>query len=311
MSWAKSEVEVARLVVQYLQDQKWDVYQEVGGPAGTADIVARFGKRLWVIECKQALNLTVMEQADRWKPYAHMVSVAIPVDGKERAQFEFGKKCCAQNGIGVLEVRDPSVSNIMYSTLSAKSEEAATAFRAGQPVHQTVDPTLFRKPLQGLADLLRPQHKTYCEAGTASGKRWTPFKETALAVRNFVWKNPGVDAHTLVKSIKHHYRQPVTAVVQLVDLAERGVIEGVRVERQYRKILFFPQVAGLRPSNDSAKPVAAGQPRAPERRAATTAKSPAAKSAPAPTPARPRTIQSQLQAPPRAPAQTSPRSKPS
>lgn len=248
MSWAKSEVEVARQVVQYLQDQRWDVYQEVGGPAGTADIVARYGARLWVVECKQALNLTVMEQADRWKPYAHMVSVAVPVDGRERAQFEFGKKCCAQNGIGVLEVRDPSASNIILSAVTARPAAVAASLRAGQPVQQTVDPVLFRRPLRGLVDLLRPQHKTYCEAGTASGKRWTPFKETALAVRNYVWRNPGVDAHTLVKNIKHHYRQPITAVVQLIDLAERGVIEGVRVERSYRKILFYPQIAGLRPA---------------------------------------------------------------
>lgn len=246
MSWAKSESDFARLIVQYLQDEKWEVYQEVEGPSGIADIVATGGPRnslLWVIECKQSLNLTVMDQADRWRPYANMVSVGIPVDGRERSQFQFGKKCCELNGIGVMEVRDPSTSRILASMTGEASRDKAT-----QPVRQTIAPALFRKPLKGLAQLLRPQHKTYCEAGTAAGKRWTPFKETALAVRNYVWKHPGVDAHTLVKNIKHHYKQPVTAVVQLVDLAERGVIEGVRVERAYRKILFFPQVAGLRPT---------------------------------------------------------------
>ncbi len=245
MAWTKSEAELARYIIEYLQDHKWEVFQEVIGPAGTADIVARFGNRIWVIECKQALNLTVMEQADRWKPFAHFVSIAVPWDGKVKSQFEFGRRVCETLGIGVLEARSPTGMSWHHTADGSVMPSGA--------VVQSVPPALHRRPLNGLITALRPQHKTYCAAGTSAGKRWTPFKETAANVQNYVWKHPGVDAKTLIKAIKHHYRTPVTATIQIVSLSEQGVIAGVRVERQGRTIRFYPQVAGL---SEQAKPPA-------------------------------------------------------
>lgn len=228
MSWASKETEVAAQVVSWLTSQHWDVYQEVGGPEGTADIVARFNGRIWVVEVKQSLNLQVIEQAYRWHPYAHMVSVAYPSESKTRGKphMVFGRQVCEKFGVGVLEVFEP------------------TAWTQ-RVVQQTISPQLRRKPLRGLEAQLHERHKTYCAAGTAAGKRWTPFKETAEAVKAFVWANPGVDAKTLVYKIKHHYRSPVTAVVQIVTLSEQGVIPGVEVRRDGKLIRFFPKVAGI------------------------------------------------------------------
>lgn len=237
MAWTKSEAELARYIIEYLQDLKWEVFQEVMGPAGTADIVARYGSRIWVIECKQSMNTAVMAQADRWKPYAHFVSVAVPHEGRLKEPFEFARRVCETFGIGVLEARPPT------GTGYRRTEDGSVT--ANAVVTQTVAPALHRRPLNGLVTVLRPQHKTYCAAGTASGKRWTPFKETAMAVKNYVWAHPGVDAKTLIKGIKHHYRTPITAVVQIVSLSEQGVISGVRVERTGRQIRFYPEVAGL------------------------------------------------------------------
>ena len=75
-----------------------------------------------------------------------------------------------------------------------------------------------------------------------------------MAVKNYVWAHPGVDAKTLIKGIKHHYRTPITAVVQIVSLSEQGVISGVRVERTGRQIRFYPEVAGLSERQTSTTP---------------------------------------------------------
>ena len=60
------ELELAKSVVEWLQDQHWEVYQEVQRYSTTADIVAVQGPLVWVVECKTSLSIGVMLQASRW-----------------------------------------------------------------------------------------------------------------------------------------------------------------------------------------------------------------------------------------------------
>ena len=74
------ETDLAKSVIAWLQDLKWEVYQEVQvfsyGPI--ADIVATFGAITWVVETKISFSLKVMSQAEQWTPFSNLVSVAVP-----------------------------------------------------------------------------------------------------------------------------------------------------------------------------------------------------------------------------------------
>lgn len=70
------ETELAQPVVEWLESQHWDVYQEVECPGGYADIVAVRDNYLWIIECKTSFSLKVVEQAMGRR--AHFRSIAIP-----------------------------------------------------------------------------------------------------------------------------------------------------------------------------------------------------------------------------------------
>src|SRR6476646_10663174 len=99
----KSEAELASGVVQWLTQNGWDVYQEVQFRGSVADIVAVFGKLVWIIECKQAFTLDVLCQAGEWLPYAHYVSVAVPYSNGRRHGTTMNRIMAMLN-IGCLEV---------------------------------------------------------------------------------------------------------------------------------------------------------------------------------------------------------------
>jgi hypothetical protein len=76
----KSEAELAAQIVAWFADKPYEIFQEVqyGRCGPVADIVARSGRIIWVIEAKMTLGLSVLGQADSWRPYAHYVSIATP-----------------------------------------------------------------------------------------------------------------------------------------------------------------------------------------------------------------------------------------
>lgn len=81
------EVEVAPPVISWLEEQNWDVYQEVNTGLGsnTADIVALRNGLVWVIECKTRMGIEVLAQATRWG--AHFRSVCVPQIRKRSRNF--------------------------------------------------------------------------------------------------------------------------------------------------------------------------------------------------------------------------------
>lgn len=69
-------------LIRWLQDDGWDVYQEVETPSGVADIVAKMShgklELVWVIEGKKTMGEAVLHQATHHLRHAHLVSVAVP-----------------------------------------------------------------------------------------------------------------------------------------------------------------------------------------------------------------------------------------
>lgn len=198
-----SEKEIAATVVAWLADG-WDVYQEVEGRCGVADIVAvelEAPNRVWIIEVKKSFSLAVLAQAWHWikAGAAHRVSVAVPM-GKNWKARTFTEEIAKTFGIGVLYV-DTSV-------------------------RESVDPKLQRKLVAEIK--VREEHKSHAKAGSQGGY-WTPFKQTCKAVKLFVAENPGCTGRELVDGIEHHYATSASARGSLLSWAKSGKVAGVKV----------------------------------------------------------------------------------
>lgn len=179
-----TEKELAKAVVSWLQEQHWDVWQEVQFHTygATNDIYAMYGKISWAIECKLTLNLKVIEQAYRSR--AVIKSIAIP----HRNSNSFGEKICKDYGIGVISVT--SIGNVNYSP-----------GRLNRGFYKNSEQTI---------EFLKKVPKEFCEAGSKNG-HWTPYKATIEQCKSFIRKNSGCSISDIMKHIDHHYNSDSTA----------------------------------------------------------------------------------------------------
>lgn len=182
------------------------MFQEVTGAGGRADIVARQGSIVWVIETKTTFGLPVIEQAKRWSLHAHLVSVGTP-----SYPGEFGQEVCRLFGVGIIS------SGRTYSD--------------GSGTKEVLRPRLNRKPWK--LPRLCEEHKTYAEAGTNGGGYFTPFRRTMRIVEEEVRRTPGITIKELVKRVDHHYCSDSTARQCLAKWLMSGEIPGYGV--QYEK----------------------------------------------------------------------------
>lgn len=214
--WPETEEEMAGLVVAWLKAEGWDVYQEVA-LGSVADIVAKRGPVLWVIETKRSMTFAVIGQADHWKRYAHLVSVAVPHAKKSDGRY-MAHKVCQQWGIGVLDV-----------------------YQSGR-VNVAVEPRFRRQRMaKRLAGVLRPEQQTYAAAGNARGLRWSQWKDTCDKMRRAVEARPGVTLGEVLKGITHHYASASSARSSMKQWLELGRVEGIRMEPDGRKIRLYPK----------------------------------------------------------------------
>lgn len=194
---------------------------------GRADIVAVCGRLVAVVELKRAFSLDVVGQARAWLPWAHMVWVAVPFRsrigsvGTTRALL---LEVCDWKGIGVLEVEEPYANR--------------------NPIRDVAAPALQRRAsVDHLRGALRPEHKTAARAGTANGGHWTPFKETCARLRETVKNQPGILLNDAIASTTHHYANARSARAHLADLIERGVVDGLELRRDGRRVTLHPKGA--------------------------------------------------------------------
>lgn len=217
-----TEQELAAKVVDWLQAQHWEVYQEVSCYGNVCDIVATRAGVLWAIECKTTLGLSVMAQAHYWTRLAHYSSVAVPKP--KRARDPFATLVLGNYGIGLLNVT------------------MANPFRGYEAVTVGQRATLHRKILPKLGKSLREEQKTWAAAGNAEGKRFTPFQGTKQRVQSLVGRAGRLPFKKLIAMIEHHYASDASARNSLRQLIEGGIIEGVTLRREGRE-LFVEAVA--------------------------------------------------------------------
>lgn len=208
-----SERDLAKQVIAWLADQQWEVFQEVQVLRGSnvADIVARRDGILWVIECKLSFGFAVIDQAFEWRDFAHYTSVATP-SARGRSAFVLLRHL----GIGQLSV-------------------------GLAEVHEEIAPRLNRNSLtKHLADALREEHKTWAEAGNATGDHYSPFKSTCRDVLRAVEKQPGITMKELIDKTPTHYHSTATARSALAKWIQLGKVAGVESRREGRHLKLYP-----------------------------------------------------------------------
>jgi len=225
------ETEVAAPVVAWLQEQGWDVYQEVEN-GNVADIVARrplahAPDLIWVIETKTTLSLALLDQAIAWTPLAQLVSVAVPAS---RNTSRMGNRA---TNLVLRHFKIGLITVAPYRTGAVTERLAPGLHRARRYEERSWEKALCE------------EQKTYCPAGSAQGGRWTPFKGTCKRLRGYVEKNPGCLMGEAIEGIEHHYQTKASAVSSLRSLVQEGVVPGVRFERDGRKIRLYSEVTDV------------------------------------------------------------------
>lgn len=225
-----SEERLAECVVDWLEEQGMEVYQEVqvNGYGSIADIVATVANRVWIIEVKKSLSLSLMAQADHWRRryVSHWVSVAVPAGLQDTKGKSFARSVLRDKGIGILEV-DP------HGYSSTKGE-----YLIDEPIRAK----LFRKARSHeMLVALDEEHKVFAKAGTKNGARWTPFQRTCSRLREHVLKNQGCSMKEAIESVDHHYCSFTSARSALRTWIEQGTVKGLKMEREGRTVRLYAE----------------------------------------------------------------------
>ena len=177
------ETEIAEIVIDWLEKQHWDVYQEVPVNNGFADIFAVRNGLVWVIETKTSLSFDVMEQAFRRAVHYRSVAVPKPVNMSWFLQRKIARDYL---NIGILIV-DQNI----------------------QTVNEIVSPKLMREyhnNAKRYISKLRPEHKTFAKAGSANELRFTPYQESIRNIKDYLRRNPGSTIKEIIDNLgKLHY----------------------------------------------------------------------------------------------------------
>jgi hypothetical protein len=211
------EVDLARVIVEYLKDRDWEVFMEVQSHVsdGRCDIYAKLGDFTWAIECKNSFGLSVIEQALGWRGQATMVSVAVP--GPVSKLSRLGTEICRERGIGIL------TGEVHNSRLWATPVEIVNECLAAK-----IDTGAIRIPK------LYEEQKTWAEAGNNEGKFFSPFQKTKKGLVEHVQAHGRVNLKEALVAVNHHYKSDSSAVASIVDLVSRGVFPELRVSKEGR-----------------------------------------------------------------------------
>ena len=185
------EKELAKPVVEWLEAQHWEVYQEVRftPQGGIADICAVRDNKLWILETKTSLTFTVLEQASNWR--SHFRSIAVPYARHNRDSRKF-------------------VYDIAYRYLKL----GVISVFMGNVVEEKPAPLMrdYHRYAKSMMKRLLPEHKHYCEAGAANGGYYTPYRATMDQVKRYIQQNPGCSLKEIMDGIdRHHYSNDKTA----------------------------------------------------------------------------------------------------
>lgn len=204
------ETEIGAAVVDALEADGWDVYQEVAVGGGIADVVGVRDGKACIVECKTRLAVSLVEQAIDRTRTAHWVWVAVP---KTRRRGWLMGEILRDKGIGLMIVgRDGAFT---VTGVTRKSWP-----KLNRHAHSNA---------KRLMASLEPEHKAYAKAGERNGKRWTPWTSTCRRALWRVQANGPMTVSALMASIDHHYNSHSAARSSFVQWLRAGSVPGLRI----------------------------------------------------------------------------------
>lgn len=227
MAWG-SEAELGEAVAAWLEVQGWDVFPEVQIFSGgaRADIVATRGRHVWVVECKRAFGLAVIAQADAWRRFSHLTSVAVPGARNSDSRL-FGERICKERGIGIIHPQ----------------RELPTEWHS----HWGYKPPALRRKADAaeLRSRLDPGHKRH-RPGNADSSYHTPFRATCERLAELVKSKTRVTIREAIDGIAHHYQSDVSARSCMRSWVRGGHVAGVALDETTRPYSFVASVEGAK-----------------------------------------------------------------
>jgi len=209
-----SEAHYAEAVVAHYEELGYEVYKEVGFGGGSirADIYCKNDKESIAIEVKNSLNLKVIDQAYRWRPYANKVYIAIPY--QKYRYYKIASQLCEDYGFGILSIykeHNHGIRDLVIEKLEAKTNIVPK------------EPMLFEEQKESVA-------------GTKGGSGFiTPFKATCIQLVKLIKEKGPMPLKTAVSMINHHYAHDNSANQNLRKMILWGVVEDLQIFKEGNK----------------------------------------------------------------------------
>lgn len=217
-----TEAELAGAFMAHLEQLGWDCYPEVSVNRGgsRADIVARKGALIWVIEAKLRFGVDVCDQAKAWIGWAHYISVLVPGGRGERNPVL--TDWLRYRGIGLIRAEKET-----YRRPASVEFNNCVPGRLHRSAH---------KQAKYIAEHLHPDMKRFAP-GTNGGYS-SPWRRTMDASVSYVLQYPGCTLKDIVANIAHHYYSDTTARSCLLKWLEHD--KRVEMRREGRSITLHP-----------------------------------------------------------------------
>ncbi|MGO0061298.1 hypothetical protein ACTID9_14970 [Brevibacillus fluminis] len=197
------EADMYEPVKKWLEERGFTVYPEVecNRAGGRADIVAKSGAVVGVVEMKQSLTLDLIDQALRWRGYANYIWIAIP--HKPKAYKKFVSMVLADYGIGVLTFSK-------YGTIWADKHAR-----------------FMRRTLPHLKEALTHHHLAAdVKGGQRGGGYVTPYRITMNNVQLFLKRKGGwCRISEILDYCETHYAAPRASLAKALQTFERSWCE--------------------------------------------------------------------------------------
>lgn len=214
-----SEIELAERVVNWLKEQGWEIYQEVAFMSSKiADIVAIKDNQSWVIECKTSFGLKVLEQAFDWKVFANYVSVAVPY------------RSIYKSKIANIILNDLKIGALLISV---------KGWDESRRVEEYLKPIFYDCGKINIIKYLHNEQKTWAQAGSKSGNRYTKFKGTVNQIYEYLKLHPGSTLKEIIKNIHHHYSKDSTAQSAISAWIRNGVIKNIDIKLENKFYHYY------------------------------------------------------------------------
>jgi hypothetical protein len=194
MSKAILEKHLGIKLMEWLSGEGWECFPEVQlksrGPR--ADLLATKSPLLWAIEIKLTLNMTVIEQALRWKQLGALytsIAVLAPIrkyHHKFNFYTEFVDRVLKNEGLGLFLINRKDMS-----------------------IQEAIPPKLFRynfSKSKFLMEQLDERMKNYIPGSSSQEGYSSPFKRTIENAINFIAARNKCSIEELIKNIKTHFR---------------------------------------------------------------------------------------------------------